>query len=134
VQIGRVRFARVELHDHAFIRKIDNDIEYSRYFHEHWPEFADAFVAIFALGRDLDGLNDRVVGAFGIERVARFGLVGTCGVHQLGNARRALSGCNFACNWLQNAPDILGENLLAGGIRMDAIRLIQVRIAADAFE
>ena len=88
VEVGRVGFARVELHQNTLPRKIDSHIPDSVYFHEYRAKFAHAFVAIFTLGGDLDCFNDIVIGTFRIERVAGFGFVWSRWVHHSLNVRR----------------------------------------------
>jgi len=84
--------ASIEFHNHAFARKIDNDVEHTRNFHQHWPKLAHAFVAIFALSRDLDRLNNCVIRTLRIERITRFRFVRSRGVHQLLNVRQLTFG------------------------------------------
>jgi hypothetical protein len=49
---------------------------------QHGSEFAHAFIAIFAFGRDLNGFQDGVIGAFGIERVGWIRIVWSGRVHR----------------------------------------------------
>jgi hypothetical protein len=127
-------FSRDEFHDHAFVREIDNHVENALNFHQDRPQFSHARVTIFAFGRDLDRFNDRVIGPPGIERITRFRFVWSCRIHQLLNAGRCPDGRNFSRNWLENSPDSFRQNLLAGGVRMDMVGLIQIGITTDAFE
>ena len=133
MQIGRVRFAGVEFNNHPFARKIDSHILHAVYFHQHGTKLSHAFVAIFPLSRNFDRLDDRVVGALGIMRIAWFRFIWSGWVHHLLNARGRLCG-RLASDRFQNAPDVFGESFLADGVWMDAIGLIQERIAANAFE
>src|SRR5437868_8799389 len=83
VQIRRVSFARVEFYADALVGKIDNHVEHTAYSHEHRTQLTQAFVAIFAFGRDLDCLNNRVVSALEIEWTARLAFVSLRGIcHQ----------------------------------------------------
>jgi hypothetical protein len=125
VQVGRVGFARVELHQNTLPRKIDSHIPDSVYFHEYRAKFAHAFVAIFTLGGDLDCFNDIVIGTFRIERVAGFGFVWSRWVHHSLNVRRGGWACNFPRDWFKNAPDIPGKDTLPGRVRVDAVGQIQ---------
>jgi hypothetical protein len=125
VQVWRVNFTRVESHDYSLVGKIDNDIENTGHFHQHWPQSAHAGIAIFILGCDLDRFDNSVIGPFRIKRIAWFGFVWASRVHHLLNARRCLSGRNFAGNWLEDAPNVLGHDSLAGGVRMHVVGLIE---------
>jgi len=133
VQIGRVRLARVEFNNHFFVLKIDRHVLHAVYFHQHGSQLSHAFVAIFARGRNFDCLHDRVVGALRITRIAWFQFVWSGWVHHLLNARRRLGG-RLSRNRFEHTPDIFGQNFLTGGVWMDAVRLIEERIAANAFE
>jgi len=125
VQVRRVNFARVEFHGHTLVGEINNDVEHPGNFHQHRAQLAHACIAILSFGRNLDRLDDCVIGPLRIKRIAWFGLVWACRVHQLWNVRRAVFGCNFARDWFQNAPNIISENSLTGGVRMDVVRLVQ---------
>jgi len=124
VQIGRVNFARVEFHDYSLVGKIDNDIEDARHFHQHWPQSAHAGIAIFTFGCDLDRFDNGVIGPFRVKWIAWFGFVWASRVHHLLNARRCLSGRNFAGDWLEYVPNGLGQDSLAGCVWMNSIGLI----------
>jgi len=120
-----MRFARVEFYHHSFVGKIDNDIEHAGNIHQNRTQFAHTGVAIFAFGRDLDCLSNRMIGPFEIKRAARLAFARSGGIcHQLWNARRCFRGCNFSRDRPQTFPNVLGKNPLAARIRMDAIRLI----------
>jgi len=125
VQVRRVNFPCIEFHHDSFVGKIDNDVEHPGNFHQHRAQLTHACIAILAFGRNLDRLDDRVISSFRIKRVAWFGLVGVCRVHQLLNARRAVFGCNFARDWFENAPNIISENPVTGGVRVYMVRLVQ---------
>ena len=47
MQIGRMRFARVERHDHALVLDIDSHISHSGYPLQRRSQFAHALIAIF---------------------------------------------------------------------------------------
>ncbi len=64
VQIGRMRFARVECDDHALVREIDFYVSHSGNVLQHRSQFAHAFIAIFTFSGDFDRFQNRVVGAF----------------------------------------------------------------------
>jgi hypothetical protein len=123
VQIGRVRFARVERDDDAFTREIDGDIAHAVNFHQHRAQFSYARIAIFAFSCDLDCFENGVIGPFGIERVARFGFVWSRGIHHLLNVARRRVG-RLPRDGFEHTPDILGENFLAGGIWVNPIAQI----------
>jgi len=123
VQIGSVRFARVERDDDAFTREIDGDIAHAVNFHQHWAQFSYARIAIFAFSCDLDCFENGVIGPLGIERVARFGFVCSSGIHHLFNVTRRRVG-RVPRDGFEHAPDILGENFLAGGIWVNPIAQI----------
>jgi hypothetical protein len=130
VQIGRVRLARVKFHNHPFVFKIHGHVLHAVYFHQHGPQFSHALVAIFAFGCDLNGFDNRVIGPLRIMWVARFGIVWSGWVHHLLNARGRLRG-RLARDRFEHTPGMVGENFLAGRVGMDAVWLIQERIAAD---
>lgn len=134
MQVRRVRLAGIEFHHYLAGGKIDNDVQDTWNFHQHWAQLPHTFLASFALGRNLDCFDNRLVSPLRIKRIARFGLVWSRRVHQLRNAGRHLAGRNLSRNRFQDAPDMLGQNLLTGGVWMNVIRLIQARIATDAFE
>ena len=64
MQIGGMRFARVERNDHALVREVDFYILYSGDVRQHRSQFAHTLVAIFTFRGDLDLFQDRVVGPF----------------------------------------------------------------------
>jgi hypothetical protein len=125
VQVGRVGFARVELHNNTLARKIDSHIPDSVCFHEYGAKFAHAFVAIFTFGGDLDCFDNGVISALWIEWVAGFGFVWSRWVHPSLNVRCGGWACNFPRDWFKNAPDIPGKNTLPGRVRVDAVGQIQ---------
>ena len=119
-----MRFPRVEFHTYAVARKIDVDVENARDLYQQRPQFPNACIAIFAFGCDVDCLDNRVIGSFGIKRIARLSFVWSRRVHPLLNARRRVVGCNLSRYRFQDAPDILRKNLLAGFVWMNVIGLI----------
>lgn len=123
MQIGRVCFARVKCNDDALVAKIDFHIAYAVDFHERWAQPPHAFVAILAFGCDLDFFDNGVIGPLWIERVARFGFVWSRGIHYLLNVTHRRAG-RLARDGFEYAPDILGENRLAGGIWVNPIAQI----------
>jgi len=123
VQVWSVGFARVECDDEAFTRKIDGDIAHAVNFHQHRAQFSYALIAIFAFSCALDFFDNGVIGAFWIERVARLGFVWSRGIHHLLNVTRARAG-RLPRDGFEHAPDILGENFLAGGIWVNPIAQI----------
>jgi len=54
VQIGSMRFARVERDDHTLAPEIDFHVLHSGNVLQHWPQFAHALIAIFAFSGDFD--------------------------------------------------------------------------------
>ena len=54
MQIGWMRFARIERDDHAFTLEIDFYIFHAGNFHQNRSQLAHTFIAIFAFSRDLD--------------------------------------------------------------------------------
>jgi hypothetical protein len=118
-----VRFARVKCDDDALTRKIDGDIAYAANFHQHRAQFSYALIAILAFGCDLDFFDNGVIGPLWIERVARFGFVWSRGIHHLLNVTRRRVG-RLPRDGSEHAPNILGENFLAGGIWVNPIAQI----------
>jgi hypothetical protein len=123
VQVGRVRFARVKRDDHPLARKIDIDALHAVDAQERWAQLAYALVTIFAFGRDLDRFQNRVIGALGIKWVVRLEFAWFRWVHHLLNVRRCLDGC-LARDWFQDAPDVFGQDFLAGDVWVDAVGYI----------
>jgi len=81
MKIRRMCFAGIKRDDDALMFEVDFYVADSINFHERSAEFSHAFVAIFALGCDLDRFQNRVIGALGIKRIARVWIVWSCGVH-----------------------------------------------------
>src|ERR1700730_18471442 len=125
VQIRSVRLAGIEPHYYAGFLRIDFHRAHALDFQQRLAQSTHAFLAIVAFSRDLDGFDDGVISALRIKWIARFGFVRSGWVHQLWNVRRGLSGRKFARNRFEDAPDIFGENFLAGRIWMNVIGLIQ---------
>ena len=71
VQIRRMRFPGVKGNNYAFASGIDCHVAYSRNFHERLSQFANAFVAIFAFGRDCNSFEHRLVGVLQVMWVGR---------------------------------------------------------------
>ena len=82
VEIGRVRLARVKCDDDPLMTEINFHTLYTFDFPERPAQLSHAFVAIFAPGCDVDRFQDRVIGSFGIKRIARVGIVGSGRVHR----------------------------------------------------
>jgi hypothetical protein len=82
MQVGRVRFARIEGDDDAFSWEIDFYILNPVYLHERCAQLSHAFIAILALGRDFYRFQNGMIGAFGIKRVARVGIGWSRRVHR----------------------------------------------------
>ena len=76
-----MRFAGIECDEDAVVPEIDFHIPHAFDFHEWCAQLSHTFVAIFAFGSDLDRFQNRVIRTLGIKRVARVGIVGSCGVH-----------------------------------------------------
>jgi hypothetical protein len=77
-----MRFARVKRDDDALMLEIGLYVFHSSNFPQHGSEFAHAFIAIFAFGRDLDGFQDGVIGAFREKGICRVRIVWSCRVHR----------------------------------------------------
>jgi len=147
-----MRFARVKRDDDALMLEIGLYVFHSSNFLQHGSELAHAFIAIFAFGRDLDGFQDGVIGAFREKRICRVRIVWSCRVHRvliflnltrhrraaLRNAalmltartsahteRRLRVRRHFARDGLEHVPDRFGKNLLAGCVWMNSIGQIQ---------
>jgi hypothetical protein len=56
-------FSRIKRYDYSLTPCIYPDVAHSRDAHERFSQFADAFIAIFAFGRDRDSLQHRSVWA-----------------------------------------------------------------------
>jgi len=82
MEIGRVRLARVKCDDDPLMTEINFHTLYAFEFPERPAQLSHAFIAILALGCDLDRFQDRVIGSFRIKRIARVGIVGSGRVHR----------------------------------------------------
>jgi hypothetical protein len=76
-----MRFARVKSHHDARSLRVDRHVAHAFHFQKRLAQLSHAFFAILAFGRDLDCFENGVIGAFGIKRVARFGIVWSGWVH-----------------------------------------------------
>ena len=74
MQIGRMRFARIECDDHALVREIDFYVSHSGNVLQHRSQFAHAFIAIFTFSGDFDRFQNSVVGAFREKWIGRIGI------------------------------------------------------------
>lgn len=83
MQVRRVRFAHVEGHDDSPVLGIDFYRAHSTDPHERFTEIAHALVALFTLGRDLDGLENGMISVFGEEGAGRVGIVWSRWVHAI---------------------------------------------------
>ena len=81
VQIGGMRFARIERDDHALTLEIDFYVLHAGDFHQNRSQLAHTLVAIFAFSRDLNRFQDFVIGAFRKKRISRIGVTRSCRVH-----------------------------------------------------
>ena len=125
MKIRRMCFAGIKRDDDALMFEVDFYVADSINFHERSAEFSHAFVAIFALGCDLDRFQNRVICPFGIERIGWVGIVWSRRIHRfsLSNVGRWLRG-RLARDWLEHAPDVFGKYFLAVGVWMNAVRQI----------
>ena len=120
-----MRLARIECDDDALVREIDHYILHATDLHQGGTKLANALIAIFSFRCDLDRFQDRVIRPFRIKWIARFRIIWSCRVHcLLSNVRGRLRGC-LACNRLENAPDVFGQNSLPSGIWMNAVGQVQ---------
>src|SRR5436189_1608766 len=76
-----MRFARVEGNDDALVFRIDRNVLNAIDLHQHRTQSSNARVAILAVGRDLDLLQNRMIGALRKKGISRFGFVWSCRVH-----------------------------------------------------
>jgi len=99
VKVGRVCFARIKCDDDPLVPEIDFYVVHSLNFHEGRAELLDSTMVILALGGDLDRLQNRMIGALGIEGVGWIGIVWSCRVHRfhLFNVRQRRSGRLSRC-------------------------------------
>ena len=83
VQIGWMRFARIERDDHALVREIDFYVLHPGNVLQHRSQFAHAFIAIFTFSGDFDRFQNSVVGAFREKWIGRIGISRSCRVHRV---------------------------------------------------
>ena len=81
MQIGRMRFARVERDDHALVLDIDFHISHSGYALQRRSQFAHALIAIFPFSRDFDRFQNGIAAALPKKWIGRIGISKSCGVH-----------------------------------------------------
>ncbi len=74
MQIGWMRFARIERDDHALTLEIDFYIFHAGNVLQHRSQFAHTLIAIFAFSRDFDRFQDRVIAAFREKWIGRIGI------------------------------------------------------------
>ena len=77
-----MRLSRIKRDNDALMLEIGLYVFHAGNSLQHGSELANALIAIFASGRDLDGFQDSVIGAFGIERVGWIGIVWSRRVHR----------------------------------------------------
>ncbi len=82
MQIGRMRFARVECYDYAFVLEIDFYVLHAGNVLQHRSQFAHTLIAIFAFRRDFDRFQNRMIGALRGKRIGRIGISRSCRVHR----------------------------------------------------
>lgn len=70
---GRVRLSRVESHPDIFAFRIGLHFFHAGDFQQRLAQRAHALVAILAVGRDVDALEDRLIG--GVVEVVRVGWI-----------------------------------------------------------
>src|SRR6516162_6216875 len=83
MQIGRMRFARVERNDHALVREVDFYILHAGDVRQHRSQFAHTFIAIFTFRGDLDRFQNSLVGAFRKKWIGWIGISRSCRVHRV---------------------------------------------------
>jgi hypothetical protein len=82
MKVGRMRFARVKRDDDALMLEIGLYVFHSSNFLQHGSEFAHAFIAIFAFGRDLDGFQDGVIRTIREKRIGWIKIIWSRRVHR----------------------------------------------------
>ena len=96
MQIGSMRFARVEREDHALAIKIDSHVLHSRNPLQHRSQFTHAPIAVFAFSSDLDRFQNGIAASLRKKWIGRIGISRSCGVHGVGlffiYARKHCSG------------------------------------------
>ena len=83
MQIGRMRFARIERDDHALVLEIDFYVWHSGNVLQHRSQFAHAVIAIFTFSGNFDRFQDRIVGPFRKNRSAGSGSGRSSRVHRV---------------------------------------------------
>lgn len=73
--------ACIKCDDDALMLEIDFDMADSLNFHERPAQLANALIAIFAFGGNLDRFQNCVIGPFRIERIGWVRIVWSCRVH-----------------------------------------------------
>jgi hypothetical protein len=140
MQVGRVCFAGIEGNDDALVAKIDFHIANAVDPHERRPQFSDAFIAIFAFSRDFYLFQNGMIGAFGIKRIARVGVLWSGWVHHLSNAIRPHSGRLAALEPLRSAKrvtpcaNIATVRNLTSATSLRERRLQESRLACDRLQ
>jgi hypothetical protein len=69
MQVRGVSLPGIESNNHALAVGIDVDFLHPGDFEQRSPQFADAFIAVFAFGGYLDRFEDRVICVFRIMRI-----------------------------------------------------------------
>ena len=75
MQIRWMNFARIVGDDYPLVFNIDTHVLDAIDLHQQRAKTAKAFLAIFAIGRDLDLIEDRVIGAPVKKWIGGFNLV-----------------------------------------------------------
>ena len=83
VQIGWMRFARIERDNHTLALDMDFYVLHPGNVLQHRSQFAHAFIAIFTFSGDFDRFQNRVVGAFREKWIGRIGISRSCRVHRV---------------------------------------------------
>lgn len=83
MQIGWMRFTRIERDHHALVLDIYFYVLHPGNVLQHRSQFAHAFIAIFTFSRDLDRFHGFVITPFRKKRIGRIGITGSCRVHRV---------------------------------------------------
>ena len=83
MQIGCMRFARIERDNYALVLDIDVYVLQSGNFLQHQSQLAYALVAIFTFSADFDRFQNSAVGAFREKRIGRIGISRSCRIHRV---------------------------------------------------
>ena len=81
MQIGRMRFARVEREDQALALEVHFHILHSGNPLQHRSQFAHALIAIFPFSRDFDRFQNGIVATLPKKWIGRIGISRSRGVH-----------------------------------------------------